>query len=154
MKPNPNQLQIDFTVPAKDPLTVADIVRSLGIGSAKIYAAIYSGQLEAVDTALEGSSEEHYAIPLRNYIAWLRNEFPGELYFRYPGRGHGDDGFLTPQIIGRVLSKTDEHVRNLIRTGEFPNARNFAVEGKRPRYMIPMKDLVAFVNRRRVGDYN
>jgi len=146
MKTHPNQLEIDFAVPARDPLTVGDIAKAMCISTAKIYAAIECGQLEAVTLNRDSSVREQYIVPLKNYIAWLNNTYADELHFRFPSADP-----LSPERIARALSCSHQHVINLIKDEEFPNARNLARPGKKPHYSIPLRDLVAFVNRRRVG---
>lgn len=148
MKHHPRQLEIDFNVPVKDPLTVDDIKAAMHLSAIKIHQEIQEGRLEATMAGRESAERPHYIIPLKNYIAWLNNEYADELYFRFPAAN-----LLSVECAARAMACSHQHIRNLIRDREFPRVQNYGRSGKETHFMIPLADFVAFINRRRVGDY-
>jgi len=149
MKLPPDQLEIDFSIPVDDPLTVGQIARAMKLSTGKIFAAIERGDLQAVCNHRQSADREHYVVPLRNYIAWLNNEYPDELYFRFPPHDQ-----ISVQRVAQAMACSDQHIYNLIDDKEFPNARNQGRPGCRSHWIIPLTDLVKYINRNRVGAYS
>lgn len=139
---HPGQLEIDFTVPAKESLSVAEISRIMKISTSKIYAAIDRGELLATSIHTDGADREEWRVPLHNYLAWVGNEFPERLLYTWPGAQ-----WLTPDRLRRFLGCSVQTIHNHIRQGEFPHAENIGA-GRQKCWRIPLFDLVAFVQRR------
>lgn len=145
--PAQNQLEFDFRIPCHDPITPVEAAKALGCPVADVYSAIYSGKIFAVSIASDGSSTPAYRIPLKNFVAYLNAQYAGELYFHFPA----DDPLTAPRV-ARALHCSDQHIRNQIADGEFPNAINLASrDSAYADWRIPLRDLVAYVNRRREG---
>jgi len=141
------QLEFDFRVPCHDPITPVEAAKCLNVPVADVYSAIYSGKLAATNLASDGATSAAYRIPLKNFVAYLNAKYADELYFHFPAAD-----LVTPFRIAKALSCSDQHVYNLIADGEFPSAINNARKGsRRAAWRIPLRDLVAFVNRRREG---
>lgn len=141
------QLEFDFRIPCHDPITPVEAAKALKVPVADIYSAIYTGKLAATDISTDGATVKAYRIPLKNFISYLNAQYGSKLYFRFPA-----DDPLTTVRIARALHCSDQHILNQIAAGEFPNALNIASAGSpRSDWRIPLRDLVAFVNRRREG---
>jgi hypothetical protein len=141
------QLEFDFRIPCHDPITPVEAAKALGVPVQDVYAAIYSGRIAATNIASDHVDKPAYRIPLKNFITFLNAQYADQLYFRFPA-----DDPLTPQRVARALHCSDQHVYNQIRAGEFPNAFNLAsADASRADYRIPLRDLVAFINRRTEG---
>ena len=143
---NPNQLEIDFTVPAVESLTVAQISELVGISTDKIYRAIGNWELVAINIASNTAEREEWRVPLQNYIDWLNNIYTEDLQYRFPTKD-----WLTIKRTARFLSCSIQHVHDLISDKEFPCAVNIARPGKQRSWRIPLADLQAFVNNRTPG---
>lgn len=140
------QLEFDFRVPVDDPVTVPVAARSLGISKEAVRELILCGKLQALDIKDEFSYRSEYRIPLKNFIAFLNNEFPETLYFKFPD--HVD--VLEVPDIARRLKCSDQHIYNQIRSGKFPNAMNIGSDDART-WRIPLRDFVGYVNSCREG---
>jgi hypothetical protein len=143
---NPNQLPLDFSIPAVKSLTVRDIAKALSVSTGKIYAAIDCGRLTAVAINHDDADRAEWRVPLHNYVAWLNNEYSTALLWRYPATE-----WLTSSRLAAFLNCSVQHIHNLVEAGEFPNSENIGLPGRQKRLRIPLQDLVAFVNRRKSG---
>ena len=142
MKLNPNQLEIDFMTPAKKSLSVREISCAVGISTSKIYAAITEGKIMGTDIGHIDSEREEWRVPLHNYLAWVRNEYPEKLLYRWPNRE-----WLTVKRIADFFGCSQQTIHNHLKTGEFPHAENLGA-GQQKSWRIPLHDLLAFVQRR------
>ncbi len=141
------QLEFDFRVPCHDPITPVEAAKCLNVPVEAVYSAIYSGKLAATNIASDHATSAAYRIPLKNFVAYLNATYFAELYFHFPS----DDPLTVPRI-ARSLHCSDQHIYNQIKDGEFPNAINLASRDSiKSDWRIPLRDLVAFVNRRREG---
>lgn len=147
MKGNhPNQLEIDFTIPAKKLLSVADISKAVGLSSSKILQAINNWELVAINISSKSSEREEWRVPLQNYVDWLNNTYTEDLQFKFPSKE-----WLTIRRTAIFLSCSQQHVHDLMHDKEFPCAVNIARPGKQKSWRIPKDDLVDFVTRRNPG---
>ena len=151
MKFHPGQLEIDFSIPAKDLLTVNEVWQSLYTSRrwtrSDVLTEIYEGRLAAIDVSRDGADREDYIIPLKNFVAFLNEQYTDKIYFRFP-----TSNLLKPLRVAELLNKSDEHIYHFIADGEFPNVINLKRTGSRKAdWEIPLRDFVAFVNRRREG---
>lgn len=141
------QLEFDFRIPCHDPITPVEAAKALNVPVSDVYSAIYSGRIAATNIASDGATSAAYRIPLKNFVAFLNAKYADELYFRFPA-----DDPLTAGRVARALHCSDQHIYNQIKDREFPNAFNLASRDSiRADWRIPLRDLVAFVNRRREG---
>jgi predicted DNA-binding transcriptional regulator AlpA len=148
MKPT-NQLEFDFRIPCHDPIKPLEAAKALGCDVELVYQAIYSGKLAAIKITSDCAAVAAYRIPLKNFISYLNAQYADQLYFRFP-----TDDLLTAVRVARALHCSDQHIYNHIRDGEFPNAINLASKDSiRSDWRIPLCDLVAYVNRRREGNF-
>lgn len=139
---HPNQLEIDFTIPAKKSLSVADIAKAMGLSTGKIYNAIDCGQLLGTTIGDEDAEREEWRVPLHNYLAWVANEYPEQLLYKWPNRE-----WMTVKRVADFLSCSQQLIHNHIRKGEFPHAENIG-SGKQRFWRIPLHDLLSFIQRR------
>lgn len=139
--PKAFQLEFDFRVPSKDPLTPTEAARALGISNDEIHNLIYEGKLAAVDISSDSATIPEYRIPLKNFVRHLNREHGQELAWHFPAADP-----LHVHQVARTLSCSVQHVRNQINLGEFPNATRI---GK--YFRIPLIDLVRYVNRKQEG---
>ncbi len=146
MKVNPNQLEIDFSIPARASLTVAEVAELMKISSAKIRRAIQTWELTAIDIASPDATREEWRIPLQNYINWLNNQQCQDLLYKFPTRD-----WLTLPRTARFLNCSIQHVHDLVRINEFPCAVNIAAKEKKKCWRLARKDLIDFTRRRTPG---
>ena len=145
---HPGQLEIDFSIPAKDPLSVSEVATALKVKNHEVYAWIQEGKIGAITVHRINSDREEFRIPLTNFIHYLNERYGHNLYFYFPEA----DQLSVGRIAG-ALGCVEQHIHNLIGDGEFPHAINLGRAGKRTHWQIPIVDLVNFVNRNRVGAY-
>lgn len=146
MKTHPDQLMIDFDLPATQLLKVSDIARALGITTSKVYAAIDRGELDAIDMSADTADREEWRIHRNAYYAWINNEYPEKLLYIFP-----KSQWVSVPRVAAFFNISEQWVHNALRDGEFPNAENLGAEGKRKYWRIPIGDLIAFTYRRRAG---
>jgi len=141
------QLEFDFRIPCHDPITPVEAAKALRCPIGDVYSAIYSGKLAATNIASEHATSAAYRIPLKNFVAYLNATYAEALYFHFPS-----DDPLTAGRVARSLHCSDQHIYNQIKDGEFPNAINLASRDSiRADWRIPLRDFIAYVNRRREG---
>ena len=149
---HPGQLEIDFRIPAKNPLTVSEVAEALWTSdrmtNSKVYELILEGKFGSIDISRVDAEREEYRIPLENFIHYLNGKYSDALYWQFPA-----SDVLSVKQVKDNLGVSHETVYRYIDDGEFPHATNFGRTGKQPLWKIPIADLVAFVNRRRVGAY-
>lgn len=143
------RLGIGFSIPEKDPLTVPDCAAALKVPNSAIYEAIQEGRIGAITIHRMESDREEYRIPLSNFIEYLNSRFGDALYFTFP-----ESDRLTLTRTAQALGCSHEHVRRLVSDGEFPRAFNQARPGRKKHWIIPIVDLVDYVNRNRYGAYS
>jgi hypothetical protein len=134
-------------IPDKDPLEAVDVAVVLNRPVSKVYEMILEGKFGAINIARDNAKRAEYRIPLKNFIAFINAQYAEELYFHFPSADP-----ITPVRIAKALNCTTEHIYHLILDGEFPNAINNARKNaSRPVWLVPLCDLVSYVNRRREG---